>query len=1130
MTTIVDAVAAALDSSPGAQPATHQWRAESLQLANWGGFDGYHKINIADTVTLLSGASGTGKSTLLDSYIALMMDSNTPFNGASNDNVTGRARSSDQRNILSYVRGKLDTSREAATGRLRDDVLRGQDSSTWSGVAMTWKNDAGERFTALRLYYAPVSATGYGDVGKDLATIDRSFDLSEVDDFASDRFPHRPMTARFPGLAFHESYTTFAATLHTRLGIGANGDGAKALKLLARIQGGRQVATVDGLYKDMVLEEPKTFAAADSAVAHFDDIEASYETMKTAAKQVDVLNDIPQIHASMITAQDEVSLIETLRADASERATPFSLWWRQVEADLLTKAISDNRATYQDAYGRADAARIKQGPLQEEIASLVAQQRANGGDALEAIERALDLLGATLNTTQAALTAFERQTEAIRGRAATQQEFDALRASSDVFLDNYDERYRALQDDRDQTIKEAQPLQTRCEDLKIEAASLKGRHGLVPHDLHTTRLTVANSMGLTADDLPFVAELIDMEPEFEAWREAAELALGGFALTMLVDKRRLPELRRRIDPLRFQRRVRFEGVPFGLVVPTLPSSDSLPGRMQTKETPFTGWLRGVLIDKFGYECVEDSDQLNHHRFGLSITGQTSDGARGAHGGHGRPRVIGFSNAGRLQEIAGELEHSQLALIALAQAKQAVENNLKVLVRQRDAHKHVTFTSWTSIDVAGVKAQIEQKETQQRELLQTSNLLAALKAREQLLSAELHVVNRARYGAENDQTTAETEHTVLLEDQQAVEGYLAALLGDSTVVLTADQSRRLQAELDRYGDNVAIDTFRRFANQIKKSLQDDAVRASRAAAVQERLLTSAFKRFQEQWPRPNLGEGVDSYHGYREILDDLLAEGLYERRAKFSRQVSDWTGIDLLRLHGAYEESIEEIEARLVPVNDILAQLPFGAGRDRLHINLHRRDVRDIAQFRKELKILASGTTEVASDAEIEARFERLRKFINRIRKSDKSTQREYLIDVRKHVDVDAERRDISGRQLSVYTSLGGKSGGETQELVAFIVGAALRYQLGDANLTRPRYAPVFLDEGFVKSDSEFAGRAVSAWTGLGFQLIIGAPNDKVTAIEPYADLLLQVTKNGKSHSHVTRVLPRTSAFAPRTLT
>jgi uncharacterized protein YPO0396 len=128
--------------------------------------------------------------------------------------------------------------------------------------------------------------------------------------------------------------------------------------------------------------------------------------------------------------------------------------------------------------------------------------------------------------------------------------------------------------------------------------------------------------------------------------------------------------------------------------------------------------------------------------------------------------------------------------------------------------------------------------------------------------------------------------------------------------------------------------------------------------------------------------------------------------------------------------------------------------------------------------------------------------------------RDGYLDVRQHVVINAVCVDQHGHEIATYDSLGGKSGGETQELVAFIVGAALRYQLGDESRSRPRFAPVFLDEGFIKSDSEFAGRAVTAWQNLGFQLIIGAPLGQVTALEPYMDLLLTVTKSPKGYSFV----------------
>ena len=71
---------------------TLQWRAELLQLVNWGGFSGRVTVDLHGDATMISGASGVGKSTVLDAYTALMMPSDTKFNGASNDAVAGRAR------------------------------------------------------------------------------------------------------------------------------------------------------------------------------------------------------------------------------------------------------------------------------------------------------------------------------------------------------------------------------------------------------------------------------------------------------------------------------------------------------------------------------------------------------------------------------------------------------------------------------------------------------------------------------------------------------------------------------------------------------------------------------------------------------------------------------------------------------------------------------------------------------------------------------------------------------------------------------------------------------------------------------------------------------------------------------
>lgn len=233
----------------GATEGTTQWKAETFRLVNWGGFEGSVRFDFHSGATLISGASGTGKSTLLDAYIALMMPSDTSFNGASNDAAGGRARSAEQRNLLSYLRGQIDTTADGE-GREQAKVLRGDRSATWGAVGMTFLDDRRRRFTAFRVYYVPARARRVGEITMRMATFDGVLDLADLAAHigrGDQHFAPKILKAAYPGLKTHDTYAAFATTLHTKLGIGANGDGAKALRLLVRIQSGQQIRTVDDL-------------------------------------------------------------------------------------------------------------------------------------------------------------------------------------------------------------------------------------------------------------------------------------------------------------------------------------------------------------------------------------------------------------------------------------------------------------------------------------------------------------------------------------------------------------------------------------------------------------------------------------------------------------------------------------------------------------------------------------------------------------------------------------------------------------------------------------------------------------------------------------------------------------------
>ena len=1098
-----------------------QWIGESMQLVNWGGFHGHTVIDLDPEATLLSGASGTGKSTILDAYLALMMPSDTPFNGASNDAAAGRARNPEQRNLLTYLRGKIDDSREAGTGALTDKVLRGIDGPTWGAISMTFTDGAGRRLTALRAYHVPRGAVAFKDITMKMATLDGRLDLRELEPLAAAKFDKRAMTTRWPSMFVASTYTEFAQRLFDRLGIGAGGNGAKALRLLARIQAGQQVRTVDGLYKAMVLEQPATYMAADNAAKHFDDLDASYQEMQTAAEKQHALARLPQLWDEREQALADEELIDTFGA-GRPGATPFLLWQLRTRDQLLASATRAALASRDLLKERCRVAREEHARLKGELARVEGAQRTAGGDTIKRLKAEIEAAQTARDTVCGRRAKFAAGTAGLGIDPVTAADFVAARAAAGAFLAALPGKLQGLSSEQQQLREQGWPAQARRADLIAERDSLTGRAGRVPRRLHEARLAIAAAAGLDPAELSFVAELIDVAPGERAWRKAAEVTLYSVARVLLVDDRRLQQLSRAIDPVRLPVRVQFEGVAPRPHAGEPGDPRYVSGKLLYKESPFSWWIRERVTRRgTDHLCVESPADLDGDGPRVTSNGQTRNGRRGAHGDLSDASIIGFSSADRLAEITTEISELDASLGELLRRERELDTQAQQLHRLESAHKWVQATEWGDIDLDSAEAHLAGKQDELGRLLAANDVLAALDEEHSRLENQLSGAQAESVRAKDRLDAVEEEYAQLCEQQDETTLAIDRIDADGTVTLLDDQADYLDTVFMEAGSLDSLADFDRSLPKLRSRLADRASRAREKAAGATAALVGIFEQFQSRWPDPNRGTGIDSYPEYRDILDKIVATGLAERRREWRRRLSEWSGQDLVPLAGAFGAALDEIRARLDPVNDILATLPFGPANDRLRISLRVLHSNAVARFRKELMQLASGVTADVSDEQAEQRFLQLRSFIALIRKPDGGVRpgdvsRDLYLDVRRHVEITAVRVDAHDRELATYASLGGKSGGETQELMAFIVGAALRYQLGDED-RQPRFAPVFLDEGFIKSDSEFAGRSIEAWKKLGFQLIVGVPLDKVTALEPAMRLILTVTKSPDGYSYLTRL-------------
>lgn len=1096
-----------------------QWRIETLQLVNWGGFHGHHAVRFAPGSTLMSGGSGSGKSTLLDAYIALMMPSDVPFNGASND-AGGRARSADQRNLLTYLRGKTDSARVDGSDELRDHVLRGRDGGhVWGAIAATFVNDAQRRFTVMRLYFVKGGATVNADIATTYATVDGYRDLSTLEPLAATRFDKRSLRAE--GITPYGTFREFQDTFTTRLGIGGSDGGHKALRLLARVQGNLEVKRVDDLYKKMVLEKPVTYEVADEAIAHFADLQASYDKMRDEAEKVRVLQRLPELQDDLRQADVEASLLDGLGV-YRDGATPFQLWRLRSERVLLDRAVDTNRAEHSGLSAKAQQLSKEVTDLETQAADIAEQKRANGGDAIDARQRQIESLGRKRDEAYSNSIRFAERTSAIKlATPETGEEFDQAFEGATAFMADYQDRHDVLRAAQDQLRDEMAPLTTAKRDLLAERASLTNRASAVPHKMHSARVQMAQAAGLDpVEDLPFAAELMDVRPDEEHWRKAIETTLGGIARTVLVDRRRLADLSRAIEPISIQPRIRFQGVDLAEHQHWAGDPDHVSGKLAFKDSPFSGWLQERVSSRgTDHLCVPSPDAFTNAEPCVTPSGQTRDRNRGAHGESGDGPIIGFSNKRRLADIENRLDELEPQIARIKAQIAEHEQRLTHLSAQKAAHQYVLDQTWASIDHLGIAEHIDQLKAEIVSLREANSILDQLQQQEEQVNARLKEARKALTLAEARLEKLTKEHRELVDDTDAVQDGIDAIDRPGTAVVTAEQQSYLDREFAASWDTDDLAAFGRNVRALRDSLRSKASeiqgRRKRTVAAMETM----FVGFQSRWPENNLGTAEQSADGYRDILDRIVNEGLHERRERWRREFAAWSSDDLLRLNSAYDSALEEIEDRLEPINHILADLPFG-GKGHLQIHHRRLANEEVQRFRKELRLLSSGLAAEVTEAQVETRFKKLADFMARISVPEGHTkastsQRDRFLDVRQHVVITAVCIDEHGDEVATYDSLGGKSGGETQELVAFIVGSALRYQLGDEERSRPRFAPVFLDEGFVKADSEFAGRAVGAWQHLGFQLIVAGPFDKVTSLEPHMDLLLTVVKSDEGYSKVT---------------
>lgn len=1090
-----------------------QWRLSRIQLLNWGTIDQYFDLPVPRKGLLLTGESGSGKSTILDAIsTVLTQDGKTRYNTAAAAGTGG----DQDRSRLSYVRGAYAREGDAKTGEVHTLYLR--TGATRSGIALSFENGSGQTWSALRVFYIGAKTMNSADLHDQYITHSGPVELREVMEQVVDSAFRDALRKEFKprGYEFHSKPTAFQARLQKATGIGSD----KASQLLHKTIATKNVNSLDTLMRDYMLDVPGTEDEARRAVSQFQDLRAAHQDVVDAKSQIDLLAPLEKL------VRERAGAIEQA-ARAEELAAAIDIFRIETENAIDEKKLSKATQELQQAQGKLAEITTAIDSLENRRSTLEAQVNEYGGTQLAVlreqagaaerdlercekqraeIQPALGYLRVSLPEDQAAFMALKNQAQA---------EITAMEQAGDEALNQLIEVGAKLRE-----------AQTQISDLDAELKSLARRNSALPARLITLRRELCEDLGLSESALPFAAELIDVQDD--SWRGAIEKLLANYGRTLLVGTQDGDKVAAWVNGRRLQdakgrgMRLEYERVPLTIPEATRQAlPESVLRKVKLAENVFGQWVWIRLLESFDYVGVEQVEELADHDYAITRQGLMRRGAR--HVKDDRHRlddpsqwILGTNNQARVEALLAKREALAAEREEATKSRAALQNRQREIEVGKSLLQTLLTVEFADIDAAGIRQKIAQIEDSIARLSDPSTDVGRALAELEEVKASLRAA-RAEYDGANQRVGAAQQNIATLQqaiqarEEQLWERELAAEDRAELTKLCGLSERRATAQ------SLEADIQRG-----REALRRQRENAENARRTKENRITGIQKDYVNQWAQfaTNMVAELDGVEDFIARYRDLNTNNLPKFRQRFRQLLAEETQQSISSIAEEIRSAFGQVKSGITPVNESLAQTPYDSGQAHfLRIEVREAKSKTVQDFLADLRKITEGQFGgEESDEAADARFALIEKVMNRLgseEAGDKHWRREVL-DTRRHVSFVARVLDKNGDEQDIYDSSKGRSGGQSQKLVTFCLAAALRYRLADRGKYEPRYGTIILDEAFDKTDPRFTRDSLEVFKTFGFQLVLATPMKMIQAFEPYIGGVVQ-TQLGADHRTVLAI-------------
>ncbi len=1083
---------------------TSGFRLQYMEIYNWGTFhERIFRMEPQGNNALLTGANASGKSTIIDALLTLMVPAKKDRFYNQSSGVEKKGNRTEETYVLgNYGNIQREGERGASVQSLRDH-------SAYSVLLANFTNTDQRTVTIFQVRWfsgGELKRTfGIAHCALDIKTDFQSFDAKGM--------WRKRLDATHKGnrnmIEFFDGPVGYADRITQLFGMRS----VKALSLFNQIVGVKVLDDLDEFIRTNMLEEY-------NPESQYIMLKDSFKTLTDAKMNIDKAAEQIKMLVPISEMADKMKECYAKMKQLSQDRESIDYWFARKTIELGKARIEEAERQVLGLKKEEERLRKEEEKMREEERSL-------------ALSIENDEVGRKIKDISKDI---QRLEELRDERSKKMDEYNSLASQLSVLTDPEKETFylqrenilkknEELNDEKEQKIRssvalenEKQEVAQKIKDYLSTIESLKKNKNNISGRESDIREMILEHVGATKNEIPFIGELIRVSPEESEWEGAIEKILHNFALHLIVPDEYYYEVNKFINSTDLKGRItyyRYRTYSSLAGMEVFEDNDNkLLGKIEIRpDSEYEEWIRDSIFDRYNYACVENIDEFDAYKEKAVTREGLIKFSNERHEKDDRPNVVsktnyilGWDNQEKVSLLQNEIRLlQQRDRDIMAQMNEINSAKLKIQHSYDLGKKLVdTFAEYDSIDWKEYASQIQEKLMDKAELERNSNTIHALQKQLDLIKERLlkiskeEISNKLKEIFSVEQKIEDTRRDID-ECQSKISSLRSILLSDfeqSYEELKDCSYERLRTERSSF--IARNDSERVKISKKKGDFENKAKDLIRDFKYPSDYITDKFKDWRSDVDSLPDSEHIDLIEEYQNLLSRLQKENLPKYEKQFDnylqKTLTDKVG-DFRMFFMNWKSAIDE---NIKMLNDSLREIDYrSVPKTFIQLVTQSRLNEEIKEFRKLMDDAMPNIAQMNSVLDgRKIHFQNhIKPFMDRLENEE---WRKRVMDVRSWFSYKAEEfNKNTGKKETTYENMGHLSGGEKAQLTYTILGSAIAYQFGLTKIGKQEnsFRFIAIDEAFKAQDEDKARYLINLCKQLHLQLLVVTPNDNIHIVE-----------------------------------